>query len=68
MSFYTVMFMGMIPFGNLLAGFVTEAVGAPLTVILGGGVCILGALVFGRRLPKLAERVTPGTEEPGAAA
>jgi len=68
MSFYTVMFMGMIPFGNLLAGFVTEAVGAPLTVILGGGVCILGALVFGGRLPRLAERVTPGTEEPVAAA
>jgi len=68
MSFYTVMFMGMIPFGNLLAGFVTEAVGAPLTVILGGGVCILGALVFGGRLPRLAERVAPGTEEPVAAA
>ena len=68
MSFYTVMFMGMIPFGNLLAGFVTEAVGAPLTVILGGGVCILGALVFGGRLPRLAERVAPGAEEPGAAA
>jgi len=68
MSFYTVMFMGMIPFGNLLAGFVVGAVGAPLTVILGGGVCILGALVFGARLPRLAEKVTPDTEEPGAAA
>jgi MFS family permease len=68
MSFYTMMFMGMIPFGNLLAGFVTGAVGAPLTVILGGGVCILGALVFGGRLPKLAERVAPAAEEPGAAA
>jgi len=68
MSFYTVMFMGMIPFGNLLAGFVVGAVGAPLTVILGGGVCILGALVFGGRLPRRAEKVTPGVEEPGAAA
>lgn len=68
MSFYTMMFMGMIPFGNLLAGFVVGAVGAPLTVILGGGVCILGALVFGARLPRRAEKVTPGTEEPGAAA
>jgi len=68
MSFYTVMFMGMIPFGNLLAGFVVGAVGAPLTVILGGGACILGALVFGARLPRRAEKVTPGVEEPGAAA
>ncbi len=68
MSFYTMMFMGMIPFGNLLAGFVAGAVGAPLTVILGGGVCILGALVFGARLPRRAEKVAPAAEEPGAAA
>ena len=67
-SFYAMMFMGMIPFGNLLAGFVAGALGAPLTVILGGTACILGALVFGRRLPELAERVAPGAEEPGAAA
>ena len=58
----------MIPFGNLLAGLLAGAVGAPLTVMIGGGVCILGALVFGVRLPKLAEHVAPGTEEPGAAA
>lgn len=68
MSFYTMMFMGMIPFGNLLAGFVAGAVGAPLTVMIGGGVCIVGGLVLGARLPRLAEKVTPGVEEPGAAA
>jgi len=68
MSFYTMMFMGMIPFGNLLAGFVAGAIGAPLTVMIGGGACILGALVFGAKLPRRAERVAPGTEEPGAAA
>jgi len=68
MSFYAMMFMGMIPFGNLLAGFVASALGAPLTVILGGSVCILGALVFGAKLPRRTERVAPGAEEPGAAA
>ena len=47
MSVYSMMFMGMAPFGALLAGAFAHRGGAPLTVAMGGGVCILGSLAFG---------------------
>lgn len=53
MAVYSMMFMGMAPFGALLAGVVAEPLGAPRTVALGGLVCIAGAAVFYARLPKL---------------
>ncbi|HZP02827.1 MAG TPA: MFS transporter [Terriglobia bacterium] len=46
MSVYSMMFMGMAPFGSLLAGAVANRLGAPATVALGGTVCIAGSLVF----------------------
>ena len=53
MSLYTMAFMGVATFGSLLAGAVAGAIGAPLTLMAGGCVCILGALTFGYRLPGL---------------
>ena len=53
MAIYSMMFMGMAPFGALLAGTLADRIGAPATVACGGAVCILGALVFGARLPTL---------------
>ena len=53
MAVYSMMFMGMAPIGALLAGALAQRLGAPNTVALGGAVCILGALVFGLRLPSL---------------
>jgi MFS family permease len=47
MSVYSMMFMGMAPFGALLAGAIAHGIGAPLTVAMGGCVCILGSLAFG---------------------
>lgn len=52
MSFYTMSFMGMVPFGSLLAGSVAGAFGAPNTLLLGGVICILGAMVFALRRKK----------------
>ena len=52
MSFYTMAFMGMGPFGSLLAGGLAEALGAPRTVLLGGLVTVAAALVFAARLPR----------------
>jgi MFS family permease len=49
MSVYSMMFMGMAPFGALLAGAVAHRLGAPITVALGGAVCIAGSLVFGSK-------------------
>ena len=59
MSFYTMAFMGMVPLGSLLAGFLAHFMGAPLTVITGGMCCIYGSFVFARRLSSLRELVRP---------
>jgi MFS family permease len=53
MAVYSMMFMGMAPFGALLAGSLAERFGAPLTVAIGGAVCILGSIAFSFRLPAL---------------
>ena len=53
MAVYSMMFMGMAPFGSLLAGALAERLGAPATVAIGGAACIVGAAVFGLRLPSL---------------
>jgi MFS family permease len=53
MALYSMMFMGMMPFGSLGAGFVAERLGAPATVALGGAACMMAAAVFARRLTQL---------------
>ncbi len=59
MSFYAMSFMGMMPFGSLLAGFLAGKIGAPATVTIGGIACLLGAAVFAQRLPGLRKIVHP---------
>jgi len=82
MSLYTMAFMGVIPFGAMLMGWLAEvldahlsrpgpeyqSLGAPLVVAAGGAVLMLGALVLGRRLPKRAQPAPPaaGDIEPNA--
>ena len=51
MSFYTMAFMGMGPFGSLLAGGLAGTVGAPTTVAVCGLCCVLAAGVFVTKLP-----------------
>jgi MFS family permease len=53
MAVYSMMFMGMAPFGALLAGAIANRLGAPFTVALGGATCIAGSLVFGSKWPAL---------------
>jgi len=59
MSFYTMAFMGTAPFGSLLAGALASKVGAPNTILIGGVACILGAMVFIRRLPEIRKEIRP---------
>jgi MFS family permease len=59
MSFYTVAFVGMAPFGSLLAGALAHAVGAPYTVMFSGVCCIAGAAWFATRLPNIREGIRP---------
>ena len=51
MAVYSMMFMGMAPLGALMAGMLAHRMGAPITVALGGGVCIVGAAAFLVHLP-----------------
>jgi MFS family permease len=53
MSVYSMMFLGMAPFGGLFAGYMAERIGAPHTVAIGGAICLVAATVFRSRLPKL---------------
>jgi len=59
MSFYTMAFMGMAPFGSLLAGGLAHKIGAPNTLIFGGACCVLGAIMFARNLPVLRKHMRP---------
>ncbi len=53
MSVYSMMFMGMAPFGALMGGFVAEHLGAPIAVAIGGTASIAAAIAFGIKLPNL---------------
>lgn len=59
MSFYSMAFAGMSPFGSLLAGVAAARVGAPATVAASGVFCIAGALLFARQLPRMREQIRP---------
>lgn len=59
MSFYTLSFMGMAPFGSLLAGFLASRIGAPNTIMIGGVSCVLGALLFLTKLKNINKTIHP---------
>lgn len=59
MSFYTAAFVGMSPFGSLLGGALASRIGAPHTVMIGGTIIIVGALLFAMHLPELRRLVRP---------
>jgi MFS family permease len=59
MSFYAMAFMGMTPFGSLLAGSLADSIGVPLTVAIGGSTCLVGSFLFARRLPSLRKMIRP---------
>jgi MFS family permease len=65
MSYYTMAFVGMAPFGSLLAGALAHLIGAPGTVIVSGIACILGGLWFWTRLPHLRKDMRPIYERMG---
>ncbi len=53
LAVYSMMFMGMAPFGSLSAGTVAHHIGAPWTVALGGAACIVGSVFFLMHLPSI---------------
>jgi MFS family permease len=65
MSLFTMSFMGMIPFGNLMGGVFADRIGASNTLIIAGISCLLGSFFFSRQLPKLKKIVYTIYEEKG---
>lgn len=65
MSYYTVAFVGMAPFGSLLAGALAHAIGAPRTVIVSGIACISGGIWFWSRLGAIRRDMRPIYERLG---
>jgi MFS family permease len=59
MSLFAVALLGMMPFGSLLAGAVAEKIGVQDTLLLGAALCMVSALVFAARLPRLTEQLRP---------
>jgi MFS family permease len=58
-SLFVVSFMGMMPFGTLLAGSVASAIGAPMTFAIDGALCLLASAVFVLHLPTWRKHVHP---------
>ncbi len=52
MSLYTTALLGVVPFGNLFAGFMASRIGAPRMLWISGISCILGSLWFIKNLPR----------------
>ena len=65
MSYYTMAFVGMAPFGSLLAGALAHAIGAPRTVIISGIACLLGSLWFWPRMSGIRAAMRPIYERLG---
>ncbi len=73
MSYYTMAFVGMAPFGSLLAGGLAHFLGAPRAVMITGASCVVGAVWFALELPAVRRvmrpiyvemGILPGAEEP----
>lgn len=65
MSFYTMSFLGVAPFGNLAAGALVSAIGEKATFALNGMICVLAAFWFYRRLPQIRTQIRPVYERLG---
>jgi len=59
MAFYGMAFLGMAPFGSLLAGGLAARIGAPATLFWCGVVVVISSLWFMRQLPAIRAEVRP---------
>ncbi len=65
MSFFTMAFMGTMPFGSLMAGALSSRIGVPHTILVSGICALAAAAWFASRLPSLREIVVPLYREMG---
>ncbi len=62
MAVYATMFMGVQPIGALLAGGVAKHLGAPTTLAVFGGLCLIGSIVF---VARVVMRLKATAQAPG---
>ncbi|MFH1079764.1 MAG: MFS transporter [Pseudomonadota bacterium] len=65
MSFFAVSFIGMAPLGSLMAGTLAGLIGITNTIMIGGVCCVVGAILFSRKLSLLRSIVRPIYVEKG---
>ncbi len=65
MSYYTIAFVGMAPFGSLLAGVLGHTIGSQRTVMVSGVACMAGAAWFWTRLKAIRKDMRPIYEQLG---
>jgi len=63
MALYAMAFMGMAPFGSLLAGGLAGLIGAPHTLLVGGILCIAGAFIFSKNILSVKDIMRPFEKE-----
>jgi MFS family permease len=59
MSYYTMAFVGMTPFGSLLAGGLADRLGAPHAIMITGAFCLVGAAWFSTQLKSIRKIIRP---------
>lgn len=65
MSFYSMAFRGMSPFGSLLAGGLGSSISAPAAIFVSGSVCLLSAGFYFIKLPVIRKIVRPIYQDMG---
>ena len=63
MSFYTMCFMGMSPFGSLIIGGLAGAMSAPPAVVVSAACSLVAAMLFASRLPMLRQHLATACDE-----
>lgn len=67
MSLYTAAFLGVMPFGGLVAGALADFIGPRATLTIGGLSCVAAALFLARNRHRLREQIRPIYERLGVA-
>jgi MFS family permease len=62
MSIHMMSFTGTAPFGSLWGGAAATHIGAPLTVLIGGGLCLVGAAAYALQLRGMAPGAPPAAD------
>jgi MFS family permease len=64
-AIYIMSFLGVSPIGALAAGWLSQFIGPPATLGLGGGLALSGALLYARQLPEIRAAIRPVYEKLG---